>query len=935
MENDPKSALGHLNRGIGAFNDGDLEAARRHFAQALLQEPDNELAWLWLAEASETPGQKRYCFDRAVAINPDSAGLFRRDALKAAAIESEVPPVIGDLAKPQLPPSLRGNAGAASLRKRLPARKATVGGRPSARTANRLPPRLWLELAAIVLVLLVGAWLIFFRSSGSDRSVLHLAVVAPLSGDAASVGETMRNAANMARDNINENLTDGPKVELQFFDDQGDPTRAAEIAQQIAADERIVGVIGHSTNRASLAAAPIYAEARLPAISGESTIDSLGDYPDYFRTTFSNDDEAAIVTHYLLHDLGQERVSIVAGTSDYEQSLADDFERRFGKQGTVANVWTIGDDYVASVAEIVAQMQATEDMGVLFLAVNEPHGYELLLQLRNAGLDPLIVGSEKIGTQAFARKFASLPQVESDPNFYTRNLYVVSPLIYDAVGGDTLAFAARYREAYGYTPDWRAANIWDAVMAFATAAGRGGIPVKDTPVIETRAQLVSALHAMDSPETGFHGLSGTFFFTANGNSPQGSSVGIFDAGTLISAPVQYRLIDYPDRYDIDAEIAAGNVFEINGYYLRKYRVVYTGIQMIELRDLSSANQSFKADFYIYFRYFGDDAPLNIIFINAASPDLSLRNPLSVETTDTGMNYRLFRVQGTFNETLDFSDYPWDEHQLTIRFQNPDLTQNDIVYVADPHLLAMSQKERLQSGFDYSRTFDRIPSWKVSSVQYDQESIASSSESYDTSGAVYYSEFRVSMDAGRDVNAFLSKNLLPLTLLTLVTYIAIWFPAEQAGARIGFAITALLSSSVMLNSVSTQLPAIGYNVAIEWGYYAYIGLSALLVLLTIAVDRSFKAKRRARTRLLDNYIRIMYPLAIAAIVGLYWLVYRESGRSAGGQDDIRLGVIVIMGVLLALSAFVVLWPDHFDWRSLRGYNDPDLTSTLEAPPAGEA
>lgn len=192
-----------------------------------------------------------------------------------------------------------------------------------------------------------------------------------------------------------------------------------------------------------------------------------------------------------------------------------------------------------------------------------------------------------------------------------------------------------------------------------------------------------------------------------------------------------------------------------------------------------------------------------------------------------------------------------------------------------------------------------------------------------------------MDAGRDVNAFLSKNLLPLTLLTLVTYIAIWFPAEQAGARIGFAITALLSSSVMLNSVSTQLPAIGYNVAIEWGYYAYIGLSALLVLLTIAVDRSFKAKRRARTRLLDNYIRIMYPLAIAAIVGLYWLVYRESGRSAGGQDDIRLGVIVIMGVLLALSAFVVLWPDHFDWRSLRGYNDPDLTSTLEAPPAGEA
>jgi hypothetical protein len=299
-----------------------------------------------------------------------------------------------------------------------------------------------------------------------------------------------------------------------------------------------------------------------------------------------------------------------------------------------------------------------------------------------------------------------------------------------------------------------------------------------------------------------------------------------------------------------------------------------------------------------------------------------------------MNYRLFRVQGTFNETMDFSDYPWDQHQLTIRFQNPDLTENDIVYVADPEILAMSQEERMQSGFDYSRPFDRIPSWEVRSVQYEQESIGSSSESYDTSGEVYYSEFQVSMETGRDVNAFLSKNLLPLTLLTLVTYIAIWFPAEQAGARIGFAITALLSSSVMLNSIATQLPAIGYNVAIEWGYYAYIGLSALLVLLTIAVDRSFKAKRRARTRRLDNYLRIMYPLAIVSIVGLYWLVFRESGRSSGGQDDIRLGVIVITVGLLLISAFVEFWPDHFDWRSLRGYNEPDLTSTLEAHPPGE-
>jgi hypothetical protein len=158
------------------------------------------------------------------------------------------------------------------------------------------------------------------------------------------------------------------------------------------------------------------------------------------------------------------------------------------------------------------------------------------------------------------------------------------------------------------------------------------------------------------------------------------------------------------------------------------------------------------------------------------------------------------------------------------------------------------------------------------VLYTQDSITTTADDYDIEGLVQYSEFHIVIDAGRDVNSFLGKNLLPLVLLTLVTYIAIWFPAEQAGARVGFAITALLSSSVMLGAISSQLPDIGYTVAIEWGYYVYIGLSALLVLATIAVDRSYKAKRMARVRTLDTIIRVGYPIAIFAVVGIYWMKF---------------------------------------------------------------
>ena len=89
-------------------------------------------------------------------------------------------------------------------------------------------------------------------------------------------------------------------------------------------------------------------------ISGQATIDSLSDYPNYFRTIFANLDEARIVTQYLRNDLGQEQVNIVAGTSEYEISLADDFKKVFSAAGTVPKVWTIdSDNQVNSIAAIV------------------------------------------------------------------------------------------------------------------------------------------------------------------------------------------------------------------------------------------------------------------------------------------------------------------------------------------------------------------------------------------------------------------------------------------------------------------------------------------------------------------------------------------------------------------------------------------------------
>jgi hypothetical protein len=238
----------------------------------------------------------------------------------------------------------------------------------------------------------------------------------------------------------------------------------------------------------------------------------------------------------------------------------------------------------------------------------------------------------------------------------------------------------------------------------------------------------------------------------------------------------------------------------------------------------------------------------------------------------GEKFAIFRINSTFVEPMNFQDYPWDRHVLTISIENLSLPQADLVYAPDQSNLRQPQAERLRSGIDFTRPFNRIPSWIVDRVLFAQESAVTRSTTLNPrTGAPEYAQastYQVQMSYGRDVHSFLTKNLLPLALLALVTYISLFFSPANAGTRIGFSITAILTTSVLLQSLAGNLPDVGYTVALEWGYYVYIGLSALLVLINITIERWYKAKRFAAVQQLDRFARIFYPSVLLGVIAAY-------------------------------------------------------------------
>lgn len=69
-----------LKSGITAARSGNRSTARRLLEEVIAQDPNNELAWIWMASVVESTSERRICLERVLEINPRNARA--REALQ-------------------------------------------------------------------------------------------------------------------------------------------------------------------------------------------------------------------------------------------------------------------------------------------------------------------------------------------------------------------------------------------------------------------------------------------------------------------------------------------------------------------------------------------------------------------------------------------------------------------------------------------------------------------------------------------------------------------------------------------------------------------------------------------------------------------------------------------------------------------------------------
>lgn len=170
---------------------------------------------------------------------------------------------------------------------------------------------------------------------------IPIAVVGPMTGQLAAIGDQFRNGAQAAVDAINAaGGVNGNTLKLVVEDDQCDPKQAVSVANRLVG-QGVMFVDGHACSGASIPASQVYAENNMLMMSPASSNPALTDeaaakgWTTIMRLYTRDDAQGEFLGPWLAEKYKDKKVAVLHDKTPYGQGLAtavkDSYEAAGGK----------------------------------------------------------------------------------------------------------------------------------------------------------------------------------------------------------------------------------------------------------------------------------------------------------------------------------------------------------------------------------------------------------------------------------------------------------------------------------------------------------------------------------------------------------------------------------------------------------------------------
>lgn len=295
------------------------------------------------------------------------------------------------------------------------------------------------SLLAVIALMLMTAPFNLAQTDDAPEETVKIGFLGPLTGGAAWVGEEQVQWVQMAVDDFN--AEHGWNVELVEGDTELDPEAGLLAAENILADEDVLGVVGPAGSQVTEATLEIFHDAQVVHVSAASTKPDLTQqgFNTFYRVVPHDDVQGPSAANFLANELGIENLYIVNDESSYATNIVASAEAAFiDAGGAVSGRATISQDD-QDFSALVTRIGASDAEAIFFASQVASQGALLANQLVEQGVDIAFFGTDGM--------FSPTDFIEQ-ANGATEGAYV-SVFAPDVRGvADAADVVARYQEAH-------------------------------------------------------------------------------------------------------------------------------------------------------------------------------------------------------------------------------------------------------------------------------------------------------------------------------------------------------------------------------------------------------------------------------------------------------------------------------------------------------
>ena len=363
-----------------------------------------------------------------------------------------------------------------------------------------------ISLAAAMMVPFAGCSSSTSSDAGSSEGgKLVIGGIGPLTGGAAVYGNSVKNGAQLAVNEINAaGGINGMMLELNFQDDEHDAEKAVN-AYNTLKDNGMKLLVGTVTSAPCIAVSAEAAKDNMFLITPSgSAIDCITAGDNCFRVCFTDPGQGKIAADYIIDNKLGSKIGVIYDSSDvYSSGILDGFKAEADAKGLeiVATEAFTAD----AKTDFSVQIQKVMDSGadLLFLPIYYQEASLILQQAETLGLTIPVLGGDGLD---------GLIDQLGDKVAIADGVMVMTPFAASSPEPKSAAFTAAYEEMTGgEVPIQFAADGYDAVYAIKAALEKAGVSDASMSASDMCDKVKAAM-----TEITLEGITGTTTWTADG-----------------------------------------------------------------------------------------------------------------------------------------------------------------------------------------------------------------------------------------------------------------------------------------------------------------------------------------------------------------------------------------------------------------------------------